>query len=345
MRFCSVNLDAVEYVLPEEAVSTDEIERRLASVYERLNLPAGRIELMTGIRNRHFWPAGTLPSDAAVLAGEKVLAASRIAREKIGCLLFCSVCRDCLEPASASVVHHRLGLSDSCTVFDLSNACLGFLNGMQVVANMIELGQIEAGMLVAGEDGRPLFESTLALLLRDESMTRSTIKPHFASLTIGSGSVAAILCRNDLAGNSGHRFLGGVCRSNTTCHRLCSGGSDGQNGITMSTDSEQLLQSGVELAAVTWTDFLHELQWDPAKIALHCAHQVGKAHRNLLFDRLGLDRNRDFPIFEETGNIGSVSCPMTLAMAAKSRPLFRGDCVAMLGIGSGINCCMLGVEW
>ena len=60
MRYQSVCIEAFGYTLPDEIVTSDEIEARLAPLYQRLRLPAGRLELMTGIRERRFWSPETL---------------------------------------------------------------------------------------------------------------------------------------------------------------------------------------------------------------------------------------------------------------------------------------------
>ena len=52
MQYQRVCLEALGYTLPDEVVTTDELEHRLAPIYERLQLPHGRLELMTGIRDR-----------------------------------------------------------------------------------------------------------------------------------------------------------------------------------------------------------------------------------------------------------------------------------------------------
>src|SRR5690349_16614131 len=142
MRYQRVAVAAVAGLVPPEVISSDEIEGRLAPVYDRLGLPAGRLELMTGIRERRAWPPGTLPGTISALSGEKALALSGIPREEVGLLIHGSVCRDQLEPATASGVHHALRLPQSTIVLDVSNASLGLLNGMLIAANMIELGQI-----------------------------------------------------------------------------------------------------------------------------------------------------------------------------------------------------------
>jgi 3-oxoacyl-[acyl-carrier-protein] synthase III len=71
VRFQNVCIEAFGYTLPDEIVTSDEIESRLAPLYERLHLPAGRLELMTGIRERRFFPPGTLPGSVSVESARK----------------------------------------------------------------------------------------------------------------------------------------------------------------------------------------------------------------------------------------------------------------------------------
>ncbi len=341
MRLAHVSITSLAYELPPRRVSSAELEERLAPLYQRLKLPAGRLELMSGIRERRFWEPGTRPSQGAARAGVKAIAQAGIDPADLDCLINASVCRDMIEPATASFVHRELGLRENCLLFDLSNACLGFLDAMLVMALMIELGQARHGLIVAGETAEDLVESTLNHLLADPGLTRQGIKASFASLTIGSGAVAMIMSR---AGEGGHRLRGGAWGAGTGHNHLCQGDGGG-GGVTMRTDSEELLRRGVETAAAVWPGFLAEVGWRPGEIGCYCCHQVGSAHARLLMETLGLDSGKNFETLAELGNVGSVSAPLTLARAAESGRIASGDRVALLGIGSGINCLMLGIDW
>jgi 3-oxoacyl-[acyl-carrier-protein] synthase-3 len=348
MQYENVCLEAFGYTLPEEVVTSAQIEDSLAPLYKRLRLPEGRLELMTGIRERRFWPAGMLPSEKSVESAEKAIAAAGVDKVEIGALIHASVCRDHLEPATACKVHHRLGLPSSCQIFDLSNACLGVLNGMVQVANMIELGQIRAGVVVATESSRQLVETTIAELNRNESLTREQMKLAVASLTIGSGSVAVVLVDRELS-RTGNRLLAGVAAANTAFHDLCHSGRDeavaDEMQPLMQTDSERLMRAGVETAGRAFASFLDELGWQREQIDKTFCHQVGVAHRKLLFEAFDLAPSLDFSTVEFLGNTGSVAVPITAAMGIEQGHLVQGDRVALLGIGSGINVLMLGVDW
>ncbi len=343
MNFSNVAIESLAYVLPEEVWTSANIEAKLASVYERLRLPEGRLELMTGIRERRFWPVGTPASVASARAGEAVLSKTSFKREEMDLLVHAAVCRDRLEPATASYVHGLLGLSSNTQIFDISNACLGFLNAMVVAGSMIESGQIERALICAGENGRPLVENTIRKLQNPE-LTRQTIKPYFANLTIGAGAVAAVLCRKDLVAGSSPLLQTAICETDTSHNELCKGDSTGDT-LEMSTDSEELLVAGIEVAARAWARFMEATGWTVETPDRVITHQVGKAHTRKLFDTLGLDLKKDYTTFETLGNVGSVSCPITLARAIEKGAFVAGQKTALLGIGSGLSSLMLAVEW
>jgi 3-oxoacyl-[acyl-carrier-protein] synthase III len=343
MRFERVRLESVAAALPEETWTSAQLEERLRPLYERLRLPFGRLELMTGIRERRMWPAQTRPSEASAAAGRAVLARSGLQAGQVDLFIHAAVCRDMLEPATASFAHHRIGLPASAQIFDVSNACLGFANAVTVAAGLIDAGQVRCALIATGETGRPLVEHTLGLLL-GRPLSRNEIKPYFANLTIGSGAAAAILCHESLAPR-GHRLVAGVARAATRHSALCQGDTYGAEAFAMQTDSEQLLLAGVELAKETWAAFKAETGWSEGSIGRFVGHQVGSVHRRAVFEALGLDLAKDFSTFETLGNMGSASLPATLAAAADAGALRAGDQVALFGIGSGLNCLMLGVEW
>jgi 3-oxoacyl-[acyl-carrier-protein] synthase-3 len=343
MKFSQAAIETLAYALPPEIWTSATLEAKLAPLYQRLRLPEGRLELMTGIRERRFWPADFAPSHASAAAGEKLLAQTKLNSRDIDLFAHCAVCRDRLEPATAAYAHRLLGLGPHTQIFDLSNACLGFVNGLAVSAAMIEGGQTRRALLVSGENGRPLVDRTIARL-NDGTLDRQQIKSYFANLTIGAGAVAALVVRKDLARPNAPRLLASVVETDTSANNLCEGDTAG-GGLDMQTDSEGLLDAGVEVAARCWTRFKAETGWDESTPDTIICHQVGKQHQRRLFEKLGLDDAKDFSTFAWLGNVGSVSLPITLARAAEEGILRPGAKVALLGIGSGLSCQMMALQW
>lgn len=348
MRFQQVCIESLGYVLPEEVLTSADLEQRLEPLYKRLRLPSGRLELMTGIRERRFWAANTMPSDSSIQSCRHALQAADLAPSQIGALIHASVCRDHLEPATASRVHDELGLPYDCVIYDVSNACLGILNGMLQAANMIELGQIDAALVVGSEGSRALVETTIDSLNRDPSWTRRSVKLAVASLTIGSASVAVALTHESIS-QTQNQLLGGAVMANTEHHRLCHSGSDeaASTGMhpLMTTDSEKLMAEGIKTGAACFNRFKETLHWSQNDIDRSICHQVGTAHRKLMLESLNLRPETDFATLEYLGNTGSAALPTTLALGLEYGHVNKGDQLALLGIGSGINSVMLGVDW
>ena len=346
MIYSRVSIDAFGYELPPNVVTSEDLEKRLEPVYKALHFQKGQLEAITGIRERRFWDKDFKMHEGAIIAGQKALQASDIAADDIGMLIYGGVCRGNLEPATACAVADGLGIGPQAQIYDVSNACLGILNGMVQVANAIELGQIKSGLIVSCESARQIIDITIERLLKTKNM--DVFKKTVATLTGGSGAVALLL--TDLSHSpSGHRILGGMARSATAYHKLCVWGPD--TGIPasglhiMETDSVAVLQNGVILGIETFKAFRNELSWSDDKPDKIICHQVGATHQRNILDSIGIPESKDFTTFKYLGNIGTVSLPITVAIAAERGFLLPGDLVGFLGIGSGLNCLMFGIEW
>jgi 3-oxoacyl-[acyl-carrier-protein] synthase III len=336
MDFSNVAVEAMAYALPPEVVTSDAIEDRLSPLYERLNLPQGRLELMTGIRERRFWPEGFSASQASAEAGEALLAKG-VPGKEIDLLIHSAVCRDRLEPATASYVHRLMGLGSNVQILDVSNACLGFLNALILAGGLIESGQIKRAVIVAGENGRPLVDRTIEIL-NERDLDRQTIKPFFANLTIGAGAVAWSIVHRDLLDREDAPLIGrGVVETDTSHNDLCEGDSSG-DALEMQTDSEELLHAGIEVATRAWDKFSLHTGWTPETPELIITHQVGRAHTKAVFESIGLDPEKNYSSFETLGNCGSVSLPITYSLAHEAGKVALGCSTAFLGIGSGLSC-------
>jgi len=346
MQYENVTIQSFGYALPPNVVTSADIEARLAPLYRALHLKPGQLEAMTGIFERRFWDRGYTMAEGAIAAGKKAIAAAGVSPTDIQMLVYGGVCRDYLEPATACAVADALDLPAESAVYDVSNACLGVVNGMVQTANAIALGQIRAGIVVSCESARQIVESTIERLLADPTM--ALFKKTVATLTGGSGAVAVVLTDGSLA-PGGHRLLGGVHRSAPVHHGLCTWGPDRDASLSgnpvMNTDSVGVLKHGVTLGVSTFQAFRRLLAIDDDKPDKIICHQVGAAHQNTILQAIGIPREKDFTTFRYLGNIGTVSLPITAAIAAERGFLVPGDWVGLLGIGSGLNCIMLGVKW
>jgi 3-oxoacyl-[acyl-carrier-protein] synthase-3 len=356
MKYSNVYIDSIGYELPSYVVTSSELEARLRPVYQALHMPEGQIEALTGIVERRWWEPGFPLSLGATRAAQKALANSNVRPEDVQVLIYAAVCRENFEPATACHVAASLGINPE-AVYDLSNACLGVLNGVVDIANRIELGQIRAGMVVSCETAREINDVMIDAMLKTRSM--DVFKTSIATLTGGSGAVAVLVTDGSFAREPRRRLIGGMNQAAPQHHGLCRWGlatvtALGERSLEnmlhvakqfMSTDSVAVLKFGVDLGLRTWRSFLGRLGWASDMVDKVICHQVGAGHRESVLKALGIDRSKDYSTFPYLGNIGTVSLPLTAALAEEREFLVPGDRVGLLGIGSGLNCLMLGVEW
>ncbi len=392
MKYDRVYLNAIGYELAPVVVSTAELEGRLAPVYKELRMAPGQLELLTGISERRWWEPGYRLSDGATAAARKALAAANLTAADIDVLTYTGVCRENFEPATACAVAANLGIDGDAAVYDLSNACLGVLNGVVDVANRIELGHAKAGLVVSAETSREINETVIDRMLHTKSM--DFFRQSIATLTGGSGAVAVLVTGEEFARDRRRRLVGGVTRTAPQHHHLCKWGLEsvlpsavgaavgtvgkvlghapaalvrtgldlGANATAiarrgldlglkhcvvpfMETHAGEVLKYGVELGGRSWQALTAKLGWGADHFDKVICHQVGAGHREAVLKSLGIPLEKDFSTFEYLGNIGTVSLPLTAALAEERDFLRPGDRVGWLGIGSGLNCLMLGIEW
>lgn len=341
MQYQNVSILSLAHVDAPHRITSAALMAQLRDTTHRLEMRDDLLETASGIVARRYWDEGFQPSQAAALAGELALQRAGIDRARIGIIINTSVCRDYIEPSTSCIVHDRLGLSSDCLNFDLGNACLGFLSGMQMVGNMIDRGQIDYGLIVDGESAQFVQEATVARLNRADT-TIQDFRDQFATLTLGSGAVAMVMSRSALA-PQGHTFRGVVNQAATQHSGLCRGQVD-----SMYTDTKQLLNAGLTLATETFARARREFGWTTgpeSNVDEYILHQVSGTHTAGLCKTLDLDLAKVMTIFPEFGNIGPAAVPITLSKAAESGRLHKGSRVALMGIGSGLNCSMAEIIW
>lgn len=315
-------------------MTSAEFDRIIGDSYARNGLRPGMLSKLAGIQERRWWPQGTSFVDGAIEAGAKAIAESGVDPARIGMVVNTSVSREHLEPSVAVRIHHELGMPSSSLNFDITNACLGFVNGMQLAATMIDGGQIDYALVVDGEGSRTPQENTLARLSSPEA-TADDLQREFATLTLGSGAAAMVLGRSSEHPGA-HRIVGGVSRAATWHHELCVGDFE-----QMRTDTTGLLVAGLELAGDLWRDAAAEFDW--SDMDRYVVHQVSQVHTRKTAEALGLPLDRIPLTFPTLGNVGPAAVAITLAKEVEQ--LETGDRVLMMGIGSGLNMTCLELTW
>ncbi len=338
MLFKNVSIAGLAHIDAPHTLTSKEINERLKPTLDRLGIRTDVLGDIAGIHARRLWDADMLASDAATLAARKALEDAGIGADKIGLLVNTSVSRDYLEPSTASIVSGNLGVGDECMTFDVANACLAFINGMDIAARMLERGEIDYALIVDGETANLVYEKTLERMALP-GVTADDFRNEMAALTLGCGAAAMVMARTELVPDA-PRYRGGVTRSATEWNQLCRGNLD-----RMVTDTRMLLIEGIKLAQKTFMAAREALGWAVEELDQFVIHQVSQPHTAAFIKNFGIDPKKVMTIFGEHGNIGPASVPIVLSKLKQLGKLKKGDRIALLGIGSGLNCSMAEVVW
>ena len=331
-------------------VSSSDIEDLMGSAWNQLGIPRGQIEQLTGVRERRWWEEGTSISEMAAKACRKALDRAGMSIQSVDRLIYTGVCREGFEPATACAVAHHLGAEHAIELHDLSNACLGSMDAIVLAEDAIRSGRQKITLVVSCESAREIVN--IACQRMNENPGMDLFTRSLATWTGGSGAAAMLLVSSDLH-PQGPRLLGSAQGTDSRWHQLCRWGvrnsPDSSDPASreeyMETDAIGVLRHGVSLGLNTWNRFLDQLNWSASDVDRTVCHQVGSAHRDEILPSLGISPEQDFITFPFLGNIGTVSIPMSAALAAERGVLLPGHRVAFLGIGSGLVCRMLAWEW
>ncbi len=333
-RPANAALLSVSHVEAPVVVPSSYFDDVLAPTLQRLRMQPGLLEKVAGVSERRWWAEGQNAADVAAECGVKALSEAGVDAKDVGLVISTTVTRPHLEPAIATAVHHGMDLPPSAMNFDLTNACLAWVNGVQVASAMIDAGAIRYAVVLGAEDVRSMHEGTIARLQRD-GITRKDFLNEFATMTLGCGAAAAVIGRADEHPEA-HRVLGGVTRAGTAHHELCIGDAN-----HMRTDAKLMLNEGIEIVSDAFEG--GDRLWGWRQADRFVIHQISKVHTRTLVDRIGVDPAKVPMTFPRWGNVGPISLPMTLAATAPE--LSRGDRVIAMGVGSGLNTAMLELAW
>ena len=248
------------------------------------------------------------------------------------------------------MIHGNLELSEESVTFDISNACIGFADGMFVLANMIESGAVKAGIVVSGENVGRIVENNLKTLVKEENLTREELIQLLPTLTLGSGAVAFVLCHDSLSTHK-HRLLGGAMRSATQHKDLCSGNADScaadeNNGLVlMRTESSKIVAAAAKLGSRLWPETSQVLGWKREDVQHIFCHQIGRQVNDAFYREMGLDYEKEYTIYRKYGNLVSAALPAALAIGVEDKPVRKGEKVLCTAFGSGLNAVFYGIEW
>lgn len=324
--------------IPAQRITSREIMEQFDSL-ERFGVPADWLERITGIKEKRVTPEGILPSDMATRAAQEAMETAGILPDALDAIIYAGVTRDHLEPATAHIVQAKIK-AHGAMVFDISNACHGFMNGIHLMDALIATGQARRGLVVSGEQGS-LF-TRMAIEALTHSYERRSLTEFAAGLTLGDAGAAVILGPK-LAPGTG--FMGFMLHSQGQFAGLCRSGALLQEGPVY-TDMPTIVSESTKLIIEMYESFMHKrLKWRKEDLAKCVVHQVGIKTFRLYREKLGIPLDLMPDTVTTLGNLITATIPVNIHNVLKSKEINSAQKIYLSGVGSGISLSQAGLVW
>ena len=156
-----------------------------------------RVSRTVGLREVYRAPAGQTAGDLCLRAAERLLESLGWERDSVGGVIMVTQTPDHFLPATACVVHGRLGLPTTAFAFDVGMGCSGYVYGLWMASQFVANGAAARVLLLAGDTISHLLspdDQAVAMLFGDAgSATALEFTPgappmHFVLGTDGRGS-------------------------------------------------------------------------------------------------------------------------------------------------------------
>jgi 3-oxoacyl-[acyl-carrier-protein] synthase III len=325
--------------LPNEVLTSADIEERLAVPLVRAGLERGCLAARTGVLERRLYAADADPEPIAARVAMQALARCGLRGHDVGAVYSASIDHRYFEPSAAHLVAQAMGGAPQAQLLDVRNACLGFVDAVSLAADRLEVGAIDVAVIVAAEAGgmRRTIETSMATAL-----ARGVLEPvDWVPLTMGCGAVAWVL--GAASSFKGVASVDGFLTHNQTEHTMVCSGRIGDDGaLQVNANGAAILRYGTPLVVGALRAAQEQAGASVGQVFLH---QVGSAFTAAISNKLGLAIDERTLVFPKLGNTGPVGLPFAVARAADAGWLTPGAPLSLLGGASGLSAAYLGLTW
>ena len=327
-------ISAIDYYLPNQIVKTRDMMAETKP--ERLGFADTMIEDKVGIFEVRHADNNEKPSTLATLAAKKALAKFEGNPDDIGMIIFCGIDRDYIEPSTAHIVQHNLGLKNA-VCFDVTNACLGFMTGIQIATPAILANMTKHVLVCTGERSSDISKVFIPNLKNTDSSQQYS--KQVGALTIGDAGVAAIISpsREQQRGILGLQVSSKGQLADLCHYKLQNGKPEGQMLM------KEICNAGFRTHKNMLPKTLKAMGKTPDDINCVITHQVGKSPWERFSRLLGVKNELMTKTFDTLGNITSATFGVNYAKAIENDQVKEGDFLLAAMSGSGLTTCQIGI--
>jgi 3-oxoacyl-[acyl-carrier-protein] synthase-3 len=332
------SITAMHYCLPQRRLTNAELSARFGEKQIQ------SIVKMAGIQERRVVAPGETAADLAYWAAKRLLEARNIAPGEIDLLVFASQTGDYQLPATACVLHGRLGMNDRCAAFDIGLGCSAFPYGLSVVHGMLTAGLAKKALLLNAE--------AITTLIHPQD--RGLIPLH------GDGAVATLVepCENRgirgfLLGTLGEGYehlmipASGARRprSAETKQEITDESGIVRTAEHLHMNGPAIFHFSVYKVPEVIRAALEQMKLTIDDVDLVLLHQANKTMVDLIYKSLKVPEEKRFYFMETVGNTSGASSPLLLAEAWRQGRMKPGSRTLVASFGVGLSWGVVVIDW
>lgn len=293
----------------------------------------------TGVEELRIAAEDECASDLGVAAAQKLLGQEDLKPGDIDFLLFCTQTPDYCVPASACLMHSKLGLHSRAGALDYNLGCSGYVYGLSLAKGLIETSQANKVLLITADTHSKLVGSKPGAHVYGDGAAATLIEasddpnldPGIGPFVFGTDGTCA---RHIITGNKGFRVAGELLA-----------GSCGSTEAALHVDGLGLFESSMRVIPALVNQVLGEAGLDLDDIHTAIFYQAGKSTLEVLRRHCEIAPGKLYVSMSDCGNVGSSNIPISLRRAADQGVFRVHDRVLLIGFGSGLSWAGTVLRW
>jgi len=323
-------ITAIEYYVPDARLDNGELAHRFPE------WPAQKILDKTGIASRRIAASEECASDLGVAAARKLFDKGPCRPQDIDFVLFCSLSRDYILPATACLIQDRLSIPTSAGALDFSLGCSGYVYGLGLAHGLIATKQAKRVLLITAE--------TISKFVHPDDQNVRTLFGDAGAATLVEGVET-----HDIAANGLGPFVYGTDGSGGRNIMVAEGGaripSTGPHPPRLFMDGPEVFNFTLSAVPAAVNAVLEAGEVSCDDIDLFVFHQANLYMLQHLRKKMKIPESKFLVAMENVGNTSSASIPIALRSAAESGRLKAGSRVVLVGFGVGYSWSASLVRW
>ena len=317
----AVRLRGVVAALPQRRLENDAFVETLGAT------GVAEVTKMIGVQARYWVEGDQTASDLCHAAAARLIAALDWDPASIDAVIFVSQTFDQPLPATACVLHGRLGLSPHCQAFDVGLGCSGYVYGLWLASSLISTGCRRILLLCGDTISRvvDLADRATALLFGDAGSASALERDPEAP-------AAAFVLGTDGGGASNLMISGGGFRKPAADPRRPAGLA--QDRLFM--DGGDVFSFTLKAVPKLVQDALRQAGRTADEIDSFVLHQANAFMLRHLAKKIGAPDRTPINI-DRYGNTSSASIPLLLATDLADRLTSDGARLMLVGFGVGYS--------